>query len=667
MSKAKSKNPQSTISLKDSIKTKLIVLMLAVAVIPLSIALVSSFISSTNNKIADTKTSLEWQAMYLSAEYSDTIRENLDIVSVIAKNPTTIAYLEKTEDVSDETMVGIMKAADDTLNDGSVMAIADTTGMQVIRTGGKCVDVTEREYWQEAMKGNTYISNVLVSTSTGSRQVTMAVPIKSSDGTVLGEVQRNYDLEAMHELLAAHTDDAFVCDRDGIMAAHAQFSLAAEDVYDISGAEFFNKDKGTFVDKTSYDQPVISSYYKDPLTGYTVVVSDNYNDALKNAVSAAMVTVLIGLVFLLIAVFLSLKTASSFTEPIKAVNKSLSELAEGKFEKINKFAQRKDEFGAMVNNTNSVIGKLEGIVSHIKESAEHVNSSSLELSEMTNQISKTTEDVAHAVQEIASGATQQANDIQDASENVSAIGDAVMEMQGSTSELAVLAERMQQASESSSSSLSNLQESSVEMTGKIEEISTKISATQDAVSNINEKVEGIASIATQTNLLSLNASIEAARAGEAGKGFAVVAEEIGKLADDSRTMAEEIRKEMDILLDHSNAAVSAADAVKESNIHQQDALGETLSNVNSMLNDISSTVNGVQEISAAADTCENSKNAVVDTMSSLSSISEENAASSEETGASTEELSATITTLSESANSLKSIAEGLTEEMNFFK
>ena len=158
-------------------------------------------------------------------------------------------------------------------------------------------------------------------------------------------------------------------------------------------------------DKTSYDQPVISSYYKDPLTGYTVVVSDNYNDALKNAVSAAMVTVLIGLVFLVIAVFLSLKTASSFTEPIKAVNRSLSELAEGKFEKINKFAQRKDEFGAMVNNTNSVIGKLEGIVSHIKESAEHVNSSSLELSEMTNQISKTTEDVAHAVQEIASGAT----------------------------------------------------------------------------------------------------------------------------------------------------------------------------------------------------------------------------------------------------------------------
>ena len=103
------------------------------------------------------------------------------------------------------------------------------------------------------------------------------------------------------------------------------------------------------------------------------------------------------------------------------------------------------------------------------------------------------------------------------------------------------------------------------MTAKIDEISRTIEATENAVASISEKVEGITSIATQTNLLSLNASIEAARAGEAGRGFAVVAEEIGKLADDSGRMADEIRVEMEKLLTQSKAAVSAAEDVKKGN------------------------------------------------------------------------------------------------------
>ncbi|MCR4904341.1 MAG: methyl-accepting chemotaxis protein [Butyrivibrio sp.] len=665
MAKTK-KKVENRIPFKNSIKTRLISLMLAVAIIPLAIAVLVSYFTSTKKALADAETSLEWQAMYLSTAYSDVIRENLDVVRVIADNPTTIAYMEKTAGISDEVMIEMMQAADNVMNDGSVMAIADTTGMQIVRSGGSCVDVSTREYWIEAMKGNTYISNILVSKSTGARQVTIAVPIKGSDGSILGEVQRNYDLEAMHQLLATHTEDAFVCDREGVMAAHAQFSIAAEDVYDMSGFPYFSNDQGTLIDRTSFEEPLIMSYYKDSLTGYTIVVSNSYNDAMSSAVRAAMVIVIIGIILSIGAIVLSFRMVYNFMGPIKEMNISLSKLAEGKFYKITKFDKKKDEFGLMVGHTNAVISKLEEIVGSIKTSAQTVESSSLELSDMANQISQTADDVSNAVQEIASGATQQADEIQNASENVGYIGDAVVDVQSSAKDLEGLAGRMQEASEASSSSLTNLQESSNEMTGKIEEISTTISATQDAVSNINDKVEGIASIATQTNLLSLNASIEAARAGDAGKGFAVVAEEIGKLADDSKTMADEIRKEMDVLLEQSMAAVAAAEEMKNSNFTQQSALGETLTSVNGMIEDIASTVGGVQRISNGADTCESSKNAVVDTMSALSAISEENAASSEETGASMEELSATVTTLAGSANDLKDIAEKLNKDMSFF-
>ena len=126
-------------------------------------------------------------------------------------------------------------------------------------------------------------------------------------------------------------------------------------------------------------------------------------------------------------------------------------------------------------------------------------------------------------------------------------------------------------------------------------------------------------------------------------------------------------KEVKIELIISKSNGQYKEDVKKGNDAQQVALGETLESVNGMLGDIESTVEGVEAISQGADTCESSKNVVIDTMSALSAISEENAASSEETGASMEELSATVTTLAGSASDLKKIAEQLNEDMKFFK
>ncbi|MBR5636076.1 MAG: methyl-accepting chemotaxis protein, partial [Pseudobutyrivibrio sp.] len=324
-------------------------------------------------------------------------------------------------------------------------------------------------------------------------------------------------------------------------------------------------------------------------------------------------------------------------------------------------------FGHIVNYTNTVIEKLSRIVASIMDSSSNVGESSEELSMMADQINATAESVAVAVQQIASGAVQQAEEIQSAAQSTNKITDAVGNVQDSTVEMSTLADRMKNASEASSSSLAVLQNTSSDMTLKIEEIAQKISSTQDAVSNINERVEGISGIAAQTNLLSLNASIEAARAGEAGKGFAVVAEEIRKLADDSESLAQEIRVLMDELLAEAEQAVNAASHVMNGNIEQQKALGEALDTVLGMLQDIDVTVESVTKISGEANTCVSSNTVVANAMSSLSAISEENAASSETTGASVEELSATVATLAESALHLKGIAEQLNEEMKFFK
>jgi methyl-accepting chemotaxis protein len=668
------KQKKSSVSFANSVKTKLIATMLAVAIIPLAIAIVVSYTTSTNKAMTDAIDILEWEGWYVQATFQDEINKNLNTVRAVATSPSTIRYMEdQTKESYITEELSYLANVDNKLNDGSYTVLTGPDGMQVLRTAGKLVDVSKRPYFKDSMAGKESISDMIVSTSTGARQVTVSCPIYGSDGvSIIGIVQRNYDLTDLHNKLGdlAEKDvEVFVLDGAGIMAAHSQMEISADTTIDMSSDPWMTAtdEEGYVYSEDDNGSQSILAYVKDERSGWTICASKTVKIVRSSATSAALVVVIVGIIMVVIAAVVSLLMAKSFVDPIKDVNNSLADLANGVFSSIGKHKGRKDEFGEMVGNTNSVIDTLDKIVKNIKESANTVALSSEELSDTANQISQTAEDVSNAVQEIASGATQQADEIQTASENVGRIGDAVSDVQNSAGDLSNLAEKMRDASEVSSNSLHSLQDSSAEMTEKIDEISKTIQSTQAAVNNISEKVEGITSIATQTNLLSLNASIEAARAGEAGKGFAVVAEEIGKLAEDSKAMADDIRKEMDILLEQATAAVSAAEDVRQGNNDQQIALGETLESVNGMLDDISNTVDGVKLITQGADTCEDAKNAVVDTMSALSAISEENAASAEETGASMEELSATVTTLASSANGLKDVADKLNKEMEFFK
>ncbi len=379
------------------------------------------------------------------------------------------------------------------------------------------------------------------------------------------------------------------------------------------------------------------------------------------------ILVIVLVIVILLIGFVSISVMRYILGSTGEVSNSLSALSRGEFVKVDRYLDYDDEIGGMIKDTNSVIDTLSGIIESVKDTTRSLGDSSNELADTANQISHTADDVSNAIQEIAKGATEQADNIQQATMSVGNIDSAVSGVTENSNMLAGTADEMNSSSRTSANELDKLMKSSEEMNRNVEEITEAINATSHAVNTVNEKIDMITNIASQTNLLALNASIEAARAGEAGRGFAVVATEIGSLATDSNNTAEEIRKEMSGLLAQSEQATAKAEQVKQVSMEQQEVLKATVDSIRDLMGSIQTTVSGVDSISDNAGICMSAKDLVVDAMSSLSSISEENAAATEETSASMQELNATVNILAGSADHLNAMAQRLTEDMSFFK
>jgi methyl-accepting chemotaxis protein len=199
------------------------------------------------------------------------------------------------------------------------------------------------------------------------------------------------------------------------------------------------------------------------------------------------------------------------------------------------------------------------------------------------------------------------------------------------------------------------------------QIAKRVNATNESAMKIRAAIDLITSIAEETNLLSLNASIEAARAGEQGKGFAVVASQIQKLAEQSNESAGNIAVIIGELIEDSENSVQVMEEVQVVMNEQQQKLQETKSQFKKVGDGISAATEAASVIRHQTEECDNARANVVDVITNLSAISEENAASTQETTASMEELNATMNILAESASSLQEVSKDLEENIAFFR
>ena len=429
-----------------------------------------------------------------------------------------------------------------------------------------------------------------------------------------------------------------------------------------------------FVTQVNIEGESYEGYYKlidDSTSGQEVIVFAGIKSEV--AKSAYIVRMRSSIIFLIVIALISAICVSAIllgiVKAIEIAVHNLDKVAEGElnFAVSEKILKRNDEIGTIGQAIHSLIQSIASTISNILHSATELDEFSGKFKDNFTSINNSISNVNIAIEEIANGATNQANETQNVNTQITDMGNAIDATTANIDTLNSSTETMKDHNRQVNNTLDELIKISDRTKDSIDEVHKQTNVTNQSATEIGEAVNIITDIASQTNLLSLNASIEAARAGEYGRGFAVVADEIRQLADQSSESAEKISQIVAELVRNSNTSVDTMDTVLTDITDQFDKLNTTRKVFDKLNAEINNVANAVESITDQVDSINTVKNEVLGSVESLAAIAQENAASTEETSAAMFELGQIVNDCNESTQQLVTLSNEMTDNANKFK
>ena len=325
------------------------------------------------------------------------------------------------------------------------------------------------------------------------------------------------------------------------------------------------------------------------------------------------------------------------------------------------------EVTTLIRASAALKDKLSSIVTEVDGHATQLDNNMESLNVLTSASSKGANQIRQAIDELSKTAVSLAENVQSVNAGMMEMGDNVTAIHSETVTLNENSDKMDHANRNASKSMNLVLTSSHTSSAIIEEMIVQVKATNEAIASISKAVELISDITSQTNLLSLNASIEAARAGQAGRGFAVVATEIKQLADQSSQGAAAIKNIADDILEKSNKSVELTERMRVLAEKEQTDIGSAKNGFDTLSQIIEANVATAGTIAEKTKNLEELKQTIINNITELSAISEENAASNEEVTANVSSVAESIDRISEDTGMIKKVSADLEEQMKYFK